>query len=44
MPGTDDTVDFYVSLKFTGPKYYPGSKLKDSVACDRIVVVRKTND
>ena len=44
MPGTDDTVDFYVSLKFTGPKYYPGSKQKDSVACDRIVVVRKSND
>ena len=34
----------YVSLKFTGPKYYPGSKEKNSVACDRIVFVRKTND
>ena len=44
MPGTDDTVTIYVSLKLTGPKYYPGSKEKDSIACDRIVVVRKSND
>ena len=44
MPGTDDTVNIYASLKFTGPKYYPGSKEKDSVACDRIVFVRKTNE
>ena len=44
MPGTDDTVDVYVSLKLTGPKYYPGSKEKNSIACDRIVIVRKTND
>ena len=44
MPGTDDTVTIYISLKFTGPKYYPGSKEKNSVACDRIVFVRKTND
>ncbi len=44
MPGTDDTVDVYVSLKLTGPKFYPGSKEKDSIACDRIVIVRKTND
>jgi hypothetical protein len=44
MPGTDDTVNIYVSLKFTGPKYYPGSKNPDSVACDRIVFVRKTNE
>ena len=44
MPGTDDTVDVYISLKLTGPKFYPGSKEKDSIACDRIVIVRKTND
>ena len=44
MPGTDDTVDVYVSLKLTGPKYYPVSKEKNSIACDRIVIVRKTND
>ncbi|MBO4631902.1 MAG: DUF4838 domain-containing protein [Lentisphaeria bacterium] len=44
MPGTDDTVTIYVSLKLTGPKYYPGSKEKNSVSCDRIVIVRKSND
>jgi len=44
MPGTDDTVTIYISLKLTGPKYYPGSKEKNSIACDRIVIVRKTND
>ena len=44
MPGTDDTIDVYVSLKLTGPAYYPGSKEKDSITCDRIVIVRKTND
>ena len=44
MPGTDDTVNVYASLKFTGPKYYPGSKEPDSISCDRIVIVRKTND
>ncbi|MBO5724920.1 MAG: DUF4838 domain-containing protein, partial [Lentisphaeria bacterium] len=43
LPGMDDTVYIYISLKFTGPKYYKGSKLKDSVSCDRIVIVRKTN-
>ena len=44
MPGTDDTIDVYISLKLTGPKYYPGSKEKNSIACDRIVIVRKSND
>ncbi|MBO4492505.1 MAG: DUF4838 domain-containing protein [Lentisphaeria bacterium] len=44
MPGTDDTIDVYVSLKLTGPAYYPGSKEKNSIACDRIVIVRKSND
>ncbi|MBP5639673.1 MAG: DUF4838 domain-containing protein [Victivallales bacterium] len=44
MPGTDDTVTVYVSLKLTGPKYYPGSQQKNAIACDRIVFVRKTND
>ena len=44
MPGTDDTIDIYVSLKLTGPRYYPGSQEKDSIACDRIVIVRKTNN
>lgn len=43
-PGMDDTVDFYVSLKLTGPKYYPGSKEKNTISCDRIVVVRKSNE
>ena len=44
MPGTDDSVTVYVSLKLTGPKYYPGSQKKNSIACDRIVIVRKSND
>ena len=44
MPGTDDTVNIYVSLKLTGPRYYPGSKEKNSISCDRIVIVRKSND
>ena len=44
MPGTDDTVNIYISLKMTGPEYYPGSKEKNSIACDRIVFVRKTNN
>ena len=44
MPGTDDTVNIYISLKMTGPKYYPGSKENNSIACDRIVFVRKTNN
>ena len=44
MPGTDDTIDVYVSLKLTGPAYYPGSKEKNSISCDRIVIVRKSND
>ena len=43
LPGMDDTVYIYISLKFTGPRYYKGSTLKDSVSCDRIVIVRKTN-
>ena len=42
LPGSDDTVYIYISLKFTGPKYYPGSKEENSIACDRIVLVRKT--
>jgi hypothetical protein len=39
-PGSDDEWDVYVSAKFEGPKYFPGSKKANMAAFDRTVIVR----
>jgi hypothetical protein len=39
-PGSDDEWDVYVSAKFEGPKYFPGSKKENMAAFDRAVIVR----
>ena len=40
-PGVDEQWDVYVSAKFEGPQYFPGSALKESRAVfDRTVLVR----
>jgi hypothetical protein len=40
VPGSDDEWDVYVSGKFEGPKYFPGSKKANMAAFDRTVIVR----
>ena len=43
-PGSDDEWDVYVSAKFDGPKYFPGSTKPNMAAFDRAVIVRVPKD
>ncbi len=38
--GSFNRVKIYASLKFEGPKFYPGDTLENRVLCDRVVVVK----
>jgi hypothetical protein len=40
VPPPHNELDVYVSLKFTGPTYVPGSTKPDAVLIDRILVAQ----
>lgn len=40
VAGTDDTFDAYVTARFEGPKYFPGSTKPNMAAYDEVILVR----